>query len=91
MIKAEKTQAKLTTCTILQRGNRKWQQLPNTHTQYEKLRKKNPKRFNITQVKDWHFPVNSMYKEHYGDMFKKGILRDIIVLDSIHENNDINM
>ena len=32
-----------------------------------------------------------MYKEHYRDMFKKGILRDSIVLDAIHENNDINM
>ena len=90
IIKAERTQAKLTTCRILQRGNRKWQQLPYTHTQYEKLRK-NPKRFNITPMKDWHFPVNSMYKERYRDMFKKGILRDIIVLDAIHENNDINM
>ena len=32
-----------------------------------------------------------MYKEHYEDMFKKGIFRDIIVLDAIHENSDINI
>ena len=32
-----------------------------------------------------------MYKEHDGDMFKKGIFRDIIVLDAILENGDINM
>ena len=32
-----------------------------------------------------------MYKEHYGDMFKTGILRDIIMFDAIHETSDINM
>ena len=41
-------------------------------------------------MKDWPSPVKSMYKEHYEEMFKKGICRDI-VLDAIHENSDINM
>ena len=40
-----------------------------TPTQSEELRK-NPKRFNITPVKGCPSPVNSMHKEHYGDMFK---------------------
>ena len=35
-----------------------------TPSQYKELGK-NQMRFNITLVKDWPSPVNSMYKEHY--------------------------
>ena len=60
-----------------------------TTTQYEELRK-NTMRFNITPGKDWP-PLNTMYKEHYKDLFKKGIFRDIIMLDAMYENGDITM
>ena len=66
IIKAERTQAKFAE-NEEQRAEFYREATDNgnscliTLTQYEELRK-NPKCFNITPVKDWPSPVNSMYK-----------------------------
>ena len=91
IIKAERTRAKFAEneeqhAVFYRQATEKDNRCLITPTQYEELRKY-LMRFNITPMKDWPSPVNSMCKIHFEDMFKKRY----ISLEAIHKNININI